>query len=105
MFPQGFYWYGGKRHGPDHPPKHVQKKLEQITPVIDVPAAVIPSSKGHMIVTDDSNGGESNCEDVLDISDSTSVLKQQVINPQLTEKRQEKEAKKASHKYNLRRRV
>jgi len=104
MFPQGFYWYGSKRHGPGRPPKHEQKKLEQITSVIDIPAAVIPS-EGHMIVIDDSNGGESNCEDVLDTSDSISVLKQQVNNLQLTEKRQEKEAKKASHKYNLRRRV
>jgi len=58
-----------------------------------------------MRVTDDSNGGESNCEDLLDISDSISVLKQQVTNPQLTEKRQERKAKKASDKYNLRRRV
>jgi len=72
--------YGGKRHGPGRPPKHVQKKLQQITSVTDVPAAVIPS-EGHMIVTDDSNGGESNFEDVLDTSDSISVLKQQVTNP------------------------
>jgi len=42
MFPRGFYWYGGKRHGPGHPPKHIQKKLEEITSVIDVPAAVFP---------------------------------------------------------------
>jgi len=43
-----------------------------------------------MIVTD-SNGGESNCEDLLGASDRISVLKQQVTNSQLT---QEKEAKK-----------
>ena len=57
MFPQGFYWS-----------------------VIDVLAAVIPS-EDHMIVTDDSNGGESNCKNILDTSDSISVLKQQVTNP------------------------
>jgi len=50
MFPQGFYWYGGKRNGPGRPPKHVKKKLEQITSVIDVPAAIIPS-EDHMIRT------------------------------------------------------
>jgi len=62
-------------------------------------------SENQMIVTDDSNDGESNCEDLQGTSDSTLVLKQQVINPKLTIKRQKNKAKKTSHKYNLRRRV
>ena len=30
LFPQGFYWYGKRKHGPGCPSKKVQKKLTEI---------------------------------------------------------------------------
>ena len=27
-FPSGFYWYGGRRRGPGHPPRWVEKLME-----------------------------------------------------------------------------
>ena len=97
LFPKGFYWYGSKRHGPGRPPKNVQKKLEQIAAVLDQPANLNKDPLAE-IVTDDSNG-----EDSRSTPDSIPVLKQQVTSPQSTVRRPEKEAKKSSHRYDLRR--
>ena len=81
LFPQGFYWYGRKRHGPGHPPKSVQKKLKQITTAVqDQPAAINPLAE--MIATDDSDD-----EGSPSMPDTTPVLKQQVTNKQSTDRK------------------
>ena len=85
LFSKGFYWYGSKRHGPGHPPKNVQKKLEQIAAVLDQPAAINPNKDTLAeIVTDDSDG-----EDSQSTSDSIPVLKRQVTSPRSTVRRPE----------------
>ena len=35
LFPQGFYWYGKKKHGPGRPSKRVKEKLTEIHAVLD----------------------------------------------------------------------
>ena len=39
-FPRSFYWYGGKRTGPGHPPKWIKNRLKQIEATLNKPPEV-----------------------------------------------------------------
>ena len=60
-FPSGFYWYGGKRRGPDRPPKWVLKVLNSLDSEKETeePPTGTPESQVEQSLTvDDSRGDD-----------------------------------------------
>ena len=121
LFPQGFYWYGKRKHGPGRPSKKVQKKLTEINASLEQTSSNADSQPSEITITetktastettavaDDNqlvNQLNNQSADISDDPSSVSTCKHPQgprMTSQRTKKWKRKDIQPVHHRYNLR---
>ena len=120
LFPQGFYWYGKRRHGPGRPSKKVQKKLTEINANLEQSLSNADSQPSEITFTETKTASTETADDnqlvnhnqlnnqSADISDDPSPVStcEYPQGPRRTSRRakkgKQKDIQPVNHRYNLR---
>ena len=120
LFPQGFYWYGKRRHGPGRPSKKVQKNLTEINANLEQSLSNADSQASEITFTETKTASTETADDnqlvnhnqlnnqSADISDDPSPVStcEYPQGPRRTSRRakkgKQKDIQPVNHRYNLR---